>query len=386
MADEFTLTRDDAGETNYVVLRRVSDAYAWDNTNTVWEAYSDGSWGDYDIPLTDDGGGLYTGNMPGGISAGTRLIIWYFNDSGGGSPATSDTLLLTVDGTWNGTALTSNGSVTLDSRALSTLESAKRALNLVSDVTHDVLITELINMMSDKIEQYLGRRLAAADYMAIYNGDGEPINTRHWPLIRVLWCRFGLTTGLNVDYTGTDVAASVGIEYNEEGSAGQAYLWNIAADGTTTTNAITFASNPTLSTLATAISAVAGWTATKAPSGDAPADSLLPFQGVDAKTQTGQLEYFQDYDLEAGVDNALGQVFMGRGVRQLKYRGGYETIPDDVASLCNDMVQRAFYLTETNTGLTSETIPDYSYSLADGMAMMALDKAKLAGYCNVGVG
>ena len=310
----------------------------------------------------------------------------YYSQAGG-TPAITDSLLLTVDTTWNGAELTSASSVSLDSRALTTLNSVKRALGITGSAD-DTVLTELINQMSDKIERVAGRRFAAADYTEWISAGCERYGqVRNWPIIRVESVRYSLDYAINVDYTGSDVNATVSVYFDEEGRNGKVRLTSISAAGTETTTDVDFATYPTLSTVVTQISAQSGWTATKVPSSDDRADTLYPVSGFDAKGQTAQLRYMGDLDLEYGVDHRLGRVYFGgMAARLVRYRGGYETVPDDVAALCNTLVARAYRTINVNTALASESIPDYSYSVASGVQLTLDERAMLNSYSVIGVG
>lgn len=85
----------------YAIVRRQSDGYVWNGT--AFEAWADGSIGNYDIPLTASGGDLYMADFPTAIITAAYYYVDYYIRAGG-SPATSD---LRIDGeriNWNGSS------------------------------------------------------------------------------------------------------------------------------------------------------------------------------------------------------------------------------------------------------------------------------------------
>lgn len=89
------------GQTLYVLVRGVSGTVCTPSTVTMG-AYSAESIGDYDIPLTDAGGGFYVGTFPV-LAAGTYYVE-YFAQAGGSPHATNDTKLDSRRLEWDGTA------------------------------------------------------------------------------------------------------------------------------------------------------------------------------------------------------------------------------------------------------------------------------------------
>lgn len=82
-----------AGATLYAIVRNRSDGQVWNGS--AFEAWSDGSIGTYDVPLTDHGGDYYSVTFPGGITLdGTLYDVGVYKQAGG-SPAITD-IMLTV--------------------------------------------------------------------------------------------------------------------------------------------------------------------------------------------------------------------------------------------------------------------------------------------------
>jgi hypothetical protein len=365
-----------SGATIYAIVRRHSDAQAWDVTNATFEAWDDGSIGDYDIPLTDKSGDLYQADFPTDIDSGTRVRVSYYKQAGG-SPATSDTHIKSEDYVWDGSGLSGSGSVTLVSGALATLEEFKRHLN-ISVTTYDDTLRQFLNQITARIQKHTGRTFASTAYAEWHKNCDGPILVKNYPIIYADKVSASLSNGLNVSYSGSDVAARVSVY-----SSG-VRLYSIAADGTETTNQLTFASNPTLSTMATAISAVSGWTGTKVPSSDHKANSLAHVNGFDAKNQTAVLEFADDDDTDYQVDHE-GGVIRGSfsGLVFVDYTGGYASIPDDVTMVACEIGQEAWDRAKLNVAASSESMGDYSASVVGKIDFNKGWRDSLAAYTEI---
>lgn len=388
MANELFFTGTGDALTIYAIIRRKSDAKVWSVANSAFETWANGSIGDYDTPLTTQGGDLYLGDFPSALTIGTRVLIQYYSQVGG-LPAITDTIKLTVEGTWNGAEVASASSVSIDSRALTTLASVKRHLRITA-TTDDTLLTELINQVSDKIERITGRRFAAANYSEWADCDCDAaVTVRNRPIVRVNRVRSYPEDAISASYGGSGVEAAVIVTYDEEGQNGNVRLYSITAAGTETTTDLSMATYPTLSTLVTAMDAVSDWTVSRIATADAPSNSLLPMNGIDAKSGTAYLQWASSFESGYRVNHRQGAIVFGgmkEGMIQIQYRGGYETIPDDVARVCNELVAAAWHAGTVNPILQSESIPDYSRSLADTTKLNEAQQNILAAYQSVSVG
>jgi hypothetical protein len=85
-----------------------------------------------------------------------------------------------------------------------------------------------------------------------------------------------------------------------------------------------------------------------------------------------------DYGRWAGSDRFCRQF---AGVMVLA-RAGYETVPADVAVVCNELVKEAFNARLESTHLQSEKIGDYSYTIGPDQA--AKVRQRLAAYLDAG--
>lgn len=96
--DEFRLVKP-AGYNYYVLLRKFTGEVR-DIVAAAWDSWLNADIDDYDIAMTDDGGGLYTANMPAGIDSG-RYIAQYRRRVGA-SPAIDDPIQESELKVWNG--------------------------------------------------------------------------------------------------------------------------------------------------------------------------------------------------------------------------------------------------------------------------------------------
>ncbi len=388
-----------SGNSIYCTIRRQSDAKVRDIANSAWDTWSDGDIGDYDLALTDRSGDLYQADFPTDIASGRYTITFYLR--AGGAPAITDLILHPrLDVTWNGADLSGGGSVTLAANALTSLNRVKAYTRIsTSNTTHDDLIKHLINEASDRIERLTNRKFAAADYRQWLNGDGEGrLVVPYYPIIYIQRMASGSTDALEIQYSGNAIRATVQVY-----DAG-IRTHSMVAAGTETNTNTTFASYPTLSTMATQISTISGWTATQ-QGDDASSKDLHQTGGVEAKSQSvtftrpGSDSSLYRLDREGGVitlqgsvdfawDTSAGELAMPQGFGNIlvEYRAGYETIPEALDGLCARFVADLFNHSAHDGSIQSESIGDYSYSLANQVEVTNSMRAKLEPWISLSVG
>jgi hypothetical protein len=400
MAKELTLTYSGTGAALYVVIRRKSDGYAWNGA--AFEAWSDANVGTYDIALTDAGGDLYYADFPAGIASGDYRIVYYIR--AGASPATTDEPLKTQVRHWDGSALTQDESeITLSAYALTTLETVKRRLE-IDDTDSDTVLTEIINQVSAQIEAITGRQFKARDRRDWLNGANQrEIRLPHFPVQHVSRIAFGVANALSVTFAaGSNIRATAGVFRDPESpDGGGLRLQTVNASGVVTTNSLTFADYPSVSTLAAGVNLIGGWTATvlsNQPSADLHASGGGSALGQAVTfTYPGLAEYQYAIDYERGlvrfdrnasawwgwtgagtggyassaVTNDMAYLDTGwRMPRQFQgvlaqYRAGYETIPQDVAMVCAMMVQDIYYTASIGQGVTEVRLGPGVLKLSD---------------------
>jgi hypothetical protein len=96
--------------------------------------------------------------------------------------------------------------------------------------------------------------------------------------------------------------------------------------------------------------------------GDSDAETVLGSQ-FKFDAETGEIE------LKWDATTVTGQYFP-RGFQNLQfnYVGGYATVPEDLQVACCATVARIFNQSKRDTGLTSERIGDYSYTVGESQA------------------
>jgi hypothetical protein len=405
MASELRTTYSGDAATVYAVIRRVSDAYVWNGS--TFEAWVNGNIATYDIAMTAKGGDLYQADFPSSIVAGQYLVYYY--SQAGGTPAITDFIIGSEARTWNGASLSDPGDATLSQYALCSLAEAKRYRHITT-TANDQLITELINAMTDRIENLAGRHFKARNFVTWYNGTStDSLPLREYPVLSVKRVAYGAQTAFTVKYSGAAIQATVQVDSDS------LTLRSVNTSGVETSNDLTFATYPSVSLLVSAINAVSGWTATL--NTDWPSDELHVLPGINADETAVEITY-PDAGARYRLDAQLGtittlnnpQFFYGDSYRYnalqgniteypppgsmehgrqsilIKYRAGYETIPDDLNLLCRELVAEAFRLSSRDTSIKSESLgSDYSYTLSDQVSITEAQHAKIARYARVAI-
>ena len=407
MSNELSTGYNVPGSTLYVVVRRATDGKVWNVTSSAFETWADGSIGDYGTALTNQGGDLWLGNFPSSIAAGNYFISYYVQPDA--SPAIDDPLIRTDARSWNGAALADTSTVTLSQYALTTLSSLERYLRITAS-GNDTLLTEIINGVSARIERIAGRSFKARDYYEWANArNNDILPLTNYPVISVSRVAYGRADALAVSYSGSGLRATVQV------NSDTIKLVTTSSVGvvTTTTIDLTDPSYATTSLVAAAINAVSGWSATVQK--NVPSREIHPLPGVNAAAMVARLSYPDIDDIEYTLDATTGLVafrwkppfltplnnpnfyyaqpyvreygqpgLMMRGHQGflVQYRAGYETIPDDLALLANEIAAEAFNLGKRDTTTRSENLGDYGYTLAD---VVAISEGQIARIRNYGV-
>jgi hypothetical protein len=242
---------------------------------------------------------------------------------------------------------------------LTTLAVFKRHARIAStDTTLDQLIDECIDATSEAIEGYCDRRFGAEDYVEWFRANAT-VRVRHWPLIYVNSLHVGLRQAISIRYTGSRPIAAAQVY------ADGVRLQSVDSDGTTSSDNLTFATYPTLSTMATAINAVTNWSGTLLGA-NGWSETLYP-TAMPGSTTTRVLYCGDDQDVSYYVRHDTGEVCIAplgsTADVVVRYRSGYDTIPRDVQQVANELVSRMLAAGTTNANLASESIGDYSYSM-----------------------
>lgn len=166
--------------------------------------------------------------------------------------------------------------------------------------------------------------------------------------------------GLTVKYAGTDTHARVEV-------TGTGVNLVTVAGATTTSNSLTFAANVTTTAMATAVSAVSGWTGAVVT--DGPSSYLVKRGTRDAKDLLVTLEAWKDWDSDYTVDYKAGAIDSGsllmgeRGQGLITYTAGLSEIPADLENVILCLVKTGWDSSTKDGALESEKLGDYAYKL-----------------------
>jgi hypothetical protein len=365
MADELDILYAGA-DTPYAIVRRESDGYAWDVTNTAFEAWADGSITDYDIAMTSQGGGYYTADFPTGITTAGYYLIDYRVHTG--TPSTSDQRYPGERIYWNGT----QSSPAPSGSDLVSLSRVKEFLS-ISGSTDDAKLNTIITAVSRGIEKWCDRVFSSASYTHYFDGRNDfyvsYLPLKQYPVTAI--SRVATRPEVVLEIRNTDTATNQRATVSLSSTATSL---SRTASASTTTNSLALATYTTIATLAAAVNALGnGWSATVAGSttGDYglwPSADLKTIQGaLDARDDTARLYLYtrelNEYFLDEESGTLSGCFPTGRQVIQVKYTAGYTTIPDDLQQGAVMAVQAIYAASKLDPNLKSEKIGDYAYSL-----------------------
>jgi hypothetical protein len=286
--------------------------------------------------------------------------------------------------------------MSLSSYALTTVQAVLNYSGLVTDDT--ARIESLINAMTDRMERECSRKFKARDFVEWYNvsGNQEEFVLNNYPVIRAPAIAFGGQPCLTVSYSGSAIEAVASV------SLDRLTLTTYSTSGVRTQNDYLFTDYASVSTLAAALNLVSGITASVTV--NVPSFRICPTSGFNllftpalflcplyniynpaTDYNTGIVAYRRGF--WAGESPHFARTFPS-GHQQIlaEYRAGYETIPDDLAMLCNELVMDAYNRSSRDVTVTSETLDQYSYTLADSVKFSDGIRARLSRYMRFSVG
>jgi len=290
--------------------------------------------------------------------------------------------------------------------ALSTLASVKTYLN-ISGTSDDGRLTAILNGVSARIERITQRTYAATDYVEranIFRTESR-YQLRQTPVIQVRGLHWGKANAIQLSYSGAAVTASV------QTTPTACICRTVSVAGVVTTSTLAFADYPTGELLAAAINALGGFTAVVQAAG-VESKYIFPTAGLQLKignaTATLALAWPNVNFFEYSVDYTFGTLAFSpwsstnyffasdrppEAIRfpeayqmlTIDYRAGYETIPDDIDLLCQELTALQYSRSLHDPSLQSESLKDYSYSLIDGVKTDEIIRSRLAEYCRIPV-
>ena len=335
------------------------------------------------------------GSAPGGTG-------FSFDMSLVGLTISSLATLINATAGWVATALTYGDAVSaslVEAVATSCFGVANRKKLLIPN---DRKMEFIIERVTGEIEKWLDRGILSRNYDELYDGEaGVDINgiTLRQPDVTGVTSLFAVASHvLTVRYGGTNPRAT--IEVTDTGVVLRSRSGSTVLVTTATT---TFVISPTISSMASAIGAVTGWTASVplGIDGNDPSAFLLREGVRNTKSVDVALNGWEDYNSDYTVDYTAGLITFGpdrwplranewddwTGKRRLRliYTAGLATVPADVDGVALEMISAEWNAAISDPLLQSESIGSYSYTLTAARLDSGTTAAKnwqkrLAGY------
>lgn len=265
---------------------------------------------------------------------------------------------------------------------LLTLDRAKLQLpNAPSDGSDDALIAQLVTACSSTVENYTNCRFALTDYDELYNGNNTVfllLNNR--PVTQIKYVRYGRRGALQINYSNSQVQQAT-VQVSSTGLTLQVVNNGAAASPVS----LPFATYTTMTALATAISAVSGWSATAVNEFASWSSSELGFLPAtkDARRGTAYLEvhgdYLSDYrvDLEGGTLQTYWGFWRGMMNFRIGYTAGYSTVPEEVQQATAELIQATYAAVKLNPNLAAQSLGEWSWTKATKIGFENLSQTAL---------
>jgi hypothetical protein len=261
-------------------------------------------------------------------------------------------------------------------------------------------IDALITAISKLIQKYCKRNFTSTTYDELYDGSGDDkLVLKHYPLVTVSRVAFGpvsVLTITNTSSTNQRATVQLATSVTEDGAAiirtsTGLSLTRVASGVSSIDTSVTWAGNPTLQAVATAVNALGnGWSATVAGGYELAASSdlralqgsltcrNLPQGAINAELvmHSNELSWF-DVDYERGwIRRSRGlltpwDVFVGDlptftaipAYWRVIYTAGYASVPEDVQEACAQWVSSVYWQTKENPAV-------YPHHMPSGVALM----------------
>lgn len=199
---------------------------------------------------------------------------------------------------------------------LTTLFLFRQHAGLSADATRDALLERLITDVSAAIGSACNRTFGATTYKAWIDGTGEwYLRLPQWPVTNIYQICTDTDTACTIEYTGSGEYADLSFDGTT------VTLHSVGTDGVETTSTLAVATYKTVTTLAAAIAAVSGWSATvETDMGTFPSALIRPIMAADVLTTSS-------YDLEVPTDPVAG-VRLAQDTNRLVEAEDLETWPE----------------------------------------------------------
>jgi hypothetical protein len=277
--------------------------------------------------------------------------------------------------------------------ALTTLAGLKAHLG-ITVTTYDTILEQYIDHASAKIERWIGRQIKLRNYFEWYGGNNvRSVRVKQYPINNVVGVYTGLAAAITIASTvSSDIRLTVSINTDPIGTVSNGALvpgvtlTRTTSNGTTTTDTLTFTAYPTTTSLVAAINAITGYSATVTTA--MRCAQLHPRAGGDIKMATVVLtgvnvssEFV--YDSYLGIVTIRQDAFptmashnarfpSGLQSTLIEYSAGYTTVPDDIHQACLVIAGTMYLSRKSDTSLQSESLGDYSYSMASADSSRAM--------------
>ena len=283
--------------------------------------------------------------------------------------------------------------MTVGTYALSTRAQLKSHLGITGS-GDDLILDGYIDHATAKIERWIGRQILVRNYSEWYGGnDVRSVRVKQYPINNVVGVYTGLAAALTIASTvSSDVRLTVSINTEPLGTIASgalapcAVLTRTTSGGTTTTDTLTFATYPTTTSLVAAINAITGYSATVTTA--MRCAQLHPRAGGDIKMATVVLTGV-NVSSEFVYDSYLGNVTIRQDAfptmaqhnarypsalqsTLIEYSAGYTAVPDDIHQACLVLAGTMYLSRKSDTSLQSESLGDYSYSMASADSNKAM--------------
>ena len=276
--------------------------------------------------------------------------------------------------------------------ALTTLAGLKAHLGITVS-TYDTILEQYIDHATAKIERWIGRQIKVRNYFEWYGGnDVRSVRVKQYPINNVVGVYTGLAAALTIASTvSSDIRLTVSINTDPLGTVSNGTLapgvtlTRTTSAGTTSTNTLTFATYPDTTSLVAAINAITGYSATVTTA--MRCAQLHPRAGGDIKMATVMLTGV-NVSSEFVYDSYLGIVTIRQDAfpmthhnarypsalqsTLIEYSAGYTTAPDDIHQACLVIAGTMYLSRKSDTSLQSESLGDYSYSMASADSSRAM--------------
>jgi hypothetical protein len=256
------------------------------------------------------------------------------------------------------------------------ITNARAKVNLPNTTTdNDNTINTLISACSKAVQRYCRRDFTATSYDELYSGNGQRrLVLREYPLLSVESVRYRPVTVLKIQNTATSTNQQARVTVTATGLQ----LLRVASGVKAVDTSVTWASNLTLTAVATAVNALGnGWSAqvigdyANWPSADlrTPQGALTAWgQFAELKMHTYELAGYQIDERRGWLLRAIPYTDpellhpedliwpVGINNFRIQYTAGYNTVPEDVQEACAQWVAKLFFTTMRDPGLARQTI------------------------------